>query len=125
MSGFETFLAERLEADGFSTEDVLSSFLPLAREVLETHLAGFVAPLEGLSELQVEGVRVWYEPSKRQLPRHNEKSVRSIEIANRTAVEVVSETRRVTEVGDASGAIVNLAIGDPEAAIERPVYLLG
>ena len=93
--------------------------------MLETHLAGFVAPLEGLSELQVEGVRIWYEQSKRQLPSHNEKSVRNIESANRTAVEVVSETRRVTEVGDASGTIVNLAIGEPEAAIERPVYLLG
>jgi predicted DNA-binding WGR domain protein len=125
MSGFETFLAERLEAGGFSTEDVLSSFLPLAREVLETHGAGFVAPLEGLGELQVDGVRIWYEQSKRQAPRQNEESVRSIEIANRTAVEVLSETRRVTEVGDAPGTIVNLAIGDHDAVMTRPVYLTG
>src|SRR3954468_8222425 len=125
MSGFDQFLAERLEATGFSTEDTLSSFLPLAREVLETHAAGFVAPLEGLSDLHVEGVRIWFEQSKRWAPRHNDKAVRHVEIANRAAVEVVSETRRVTEVGDGSGKLLNLAIGDPEAAIERLVYLAG
>ena len=34
---FHTFLGERMEAGGFSTEDVLASFLPLVREAMETH----------------------------------------------------------------------------------------
>jgi len=125
MTGFEDFLAERLEEGGFSTEDALSSFLPLAREALETHAAGFVAPLEGLADLHVEGVRIWFEQSKRRPTRHNESAVRRVEMASRAAVEVVSETRRVTEVGDESGTIVNLSIGAADKQIERPVYLAG
>ena len=74
MSSFQQFLAERLAAGGFSTEDTLASFLPLAREVLETHAAGFVAPLEGLADLQLEGARIWFEQSKRRTPRHNEQA---------------------------------------------------
>ena len=125
MSGFEQFLAERLAAGGFSTEDTLSSFLPLAREVLETHAARFVAPLEGLNDLHVEGVRIWFEQSKRQPPRQNEKAVRRVEVARRAAVEVVSEARRVADVSDGTGTTVNLAIGEVDAPIERPVYLSG
>jgi hypothetical protein len=123
--GFSQFLVERLEAGGFSTEDTLASFLPLAREVLETHGAGFVAPLDGVGELFVDGARIWFEQAKRQSPRRHESAVRSIEHASQGAVEIVAETRRITEVGDNSPADVNLAIGDPDAPITRPAYLPG
>jgi len=37
---FETFLRQRLEAGGFTTEDALSAFLPLLRQVVEAHERG-------------------------------------------------------------------------------------
>ncbi len=72
MTEFAKFLVDRLNAGAFSTEDVLSSFLPLAREVLEAHAAGYVAPLRGIDDLHVDGVRIWFEESKRQAPQIND-----------------------------------------------------
>jgi hypothetical protein len=51
MSSFQEFLRSCLERGGFSTEDALASFLPLARQVLQDHAKGKVAPLEGVAEL--------------------------------------------------------------------------
>ena len=48
-----------------------------------------------------------------------------MENIQRASVEILVETRRVTEVSDDSGTIVNLAIGDAESSITRPVYLSG
>src|SRR4026208_1192855 len=42
---FEELITGSLAAEDVSTEDVLASFLPLLREVLETHRLGLVAPL--------------------------------------------------------------------------------
>ena len=66
---FEQFLNEKLIGEDISTEDVLASFLPLLREVIEAHRHGLVAPLEGTQDLHVEGVRLWFEEARRQQPR--------------------------------------------------------
>jgi hypothetical protein len=55
--------------DPLATEDVLSSVLPLVREVIQAHRAGNVAPLEGLADLQVDGIRIWFEEARRQIGR--------------------------------------------------------
>lgn len=123
MTEFAKFLADRLDSGGFSTEDVLASFLPLAREVLETHAAGFVAPLEGVAELRMDDARIWFEQAKRQTPRRRESAIRSVERTSRVAVEIVTESRRVTEIGSDITSVVNLSIGDGEGPIARPVYL--
>ena len=125
MTDFAGFLKSRIDADGFTTEDALASFLPLAREVLDAHAAGMVAPLEGLSELQVEGVRIWFEEAKRLPVRRAGSKVRHVEQNSRSAVEVVSETRVTTEVDDGAEKVVNLAVGNPDKPITRPVYLPG
>ena len=95
MTTFHEYLRTRLETGGFSTEDALSSFLPLIREVLDAHAAGLVAPLEGLDDLHVEGARIWFEEAKRKEARNNNAALRSIEAANRAGVEIVSELRHV------------------------------
>lgn len=123
MTEFAKFLADRLDSGGFSTEDVLASFLPLAREVLETHAAGFVAPLEGVAELRMDGARIWFEQAKRQTPRHHDSAIRSVEKTSSAAIEIITEARRVTEVGSDITSVVNLSIGDGEGPITRPVYL--
>jgi len=125
MTAFADFLQSRLSTDGFTTEDALASFLPLAREVLDAHSAGMVAPLEGLEDLHVEGVRVWFEDAKRLPVRRAGPNIRRVEQENRSVVEVISETRVTTEVDDGSEKVINLAVGDPEKPITRPVYLPG
>lgn len=123
MTEFAKFLVDRLEAGAFSTEDVLSSFLPLAREVLEAHAAGFVAPLRGIDDLHVDGVRIWFEKSKRQAPQNNDAAIHKLDQKVVGAVEVVAETRRITNTDGDPGSLVNLAIGDLETTPSRPVYL--
>lgn len=122
MTDFREFLNERLEAGGFSTEDALASFLPLAREVQEAHAAGWVAPLRGASDLHVDGVRVWFEESKRTRPSEG-KGVDRVQRAGRAVFDVVSEHRVTTAVDDGSEQVRNLAVGDLEQPVTRPVYL--
>jgi len=125
VTAFADFLQSRFSTDGFTTEDALASFLPLAHEVLDAHSAGMVAPLEGLEDLQVEGVRIWFEDAKRRQVRRAGSNIRQVEQENRSAVEVISETRVTTEVDDGSEMVVNLAVGDLKQPITRPVYLPG
>ena len=125
MTSFHDYLTERLEIGGFSTEDTLASFLPLIREVLDAHAIDLVAPLEGLDALHVEASRIWFEEARRVAPRSNAAAVRRIEVAARAAVDIVTEQRRTVNVDEGHGEVVDLAIGDREVAITRPVYLLG
>ncbi|MCE9545000.1 MAG: WGR domain-containing protein [Planctomycetia bacterium] len=125
MTAFYDFLRERQETGGFSTEDVLATFLPLLREVLETHHLNMVAPLEGLSELRVEGVRAWFEEGKRQPPRSNAAELNRIEHSTVAALEIIDETRVTSELDDGQAKSANLAIGQRDQPVTRPVYLPG
>ena len=75
---FYQFLTHRLEGGGFTTEDALASFLPLLRETLDAHAADTVAPLVGLDDLRVDGVRIWFEEVRRREVRHNRAVLRRI-----------------------------------------------
>jgi hypothetical protein len=125
MMAFHDFLTDRIEAGGFSTEDTLASFLPLVREVIEAHAAGQVAPLEGLDELRVEHATIWFEEAKRCDLRNNATALRRVEAVNRAAVEVVVEARRTTDVDEGQEKVDNLAIGERDGEVTRPVYLPG
>ena len=107
------------------TEDVLSSILPLVREVIQAHRAGCVGPLEGLADLQVDGMRIWFEEARRQPPRRNETEVARIDQASRVAVEVLAESRRTTDVGQGEQQSSRVEIGSRGLPLERPVYLPG
>ena len=69
MSEFHAFLRERLASGGFSTEDTLASFLPLAEDVWDAHQADTVAPLVGLARLKVLGTTIWFENAERRRKR--------------------------------------------------------
>jgi hypothetical protein len=122
VSEFPQFLNERLDAGGFSTEDALASFLPLAREVAEIHAGGWVAPLCGVNDLRVDGVRLWFEESKRRRPTAGE-GLERVERSGRAVFEVVGEQRVSTSVDDGESQILNLAIGNGDSPVTRPVYL--
>lgn len=125
MMTFADFLQTRLAADGFTTEDALASFLPLAREVQEAHAAGLVAPLQGIEELRVEGVRIWFEEAKRAPVRRAGSDLQRVARDDRGAVEIVSERRVTTEIDDGSEQVLDLAVGDLDQPVTRPVYLPG
>ncbi|MCP5020834.1 MAG: DUF4011 domain-containing protein [bacterium] len=93
MSSFSEFLTRRNEAGGFSTEDVLSTCLPLLREVAETHAQGKVAPLNGIEALQVDGSRIWYPETARLDSRRSKGVLRSIHNDKKVSVEIIAEHR--------------------------------
>ncbi len=125
MITFHEYLRMRLEIGGFSTEDALACFLPLVREVLEAHAAGKVAPLEGLDALRVDGAKIWFEEAHRKDLRGNPGALRRCETAGGAPLEIVTERRVLTAVGDVDEEVVDLAIGRLDAPITRPVYLPG
>lgn len=122
---FQDFLLQRIELDVAPTDDVLAGFLPLAREVIEAHRAGCVAPLDALHELHVDDGRVWFEVAKRLPIRRNATELQRLEAASRVAVEVLSESRRTTDVSDGHEEVTSAEIGVRGERLERPVYLPG
>lgn len=124
MSAFLEFLRGRLATGGFSTEDALASFLPLARQVADAHAAGKVAPLDGVGALQVEGVRIWFHESALQAPALAPAELARLE-RPAAAVEVLSEHRRTVDVEGGGGEHVRLEIGARDAPPTRPAYVPG
>jgi predicted DNA-binding WGR domain protein len=123
MATFHEFLRSRIAAGGFSTEDVLASFLPLARQVAAAHAAGRVAPLDGIAALQVDGVRIWFHEDQLRAPARATAEVQRLD-RPRAGVEVLSEHRRTIDV-EGGGRAANLEIGARDQALTRPVYLPG
>jgi hypothetical protein len=123
MNEFYPFLRLRLESGGFSTEDVLSSFLPLARETLEAHAAGLVGPFDGLRGLKVDETRVWFGISDAHPLRSNFPAITRILQPQSAGLEIQSEIERTTNVDRGTAQVKNLQIGEPGNPIERPVFL--
>ena len=122
MGGFRDFLQDRIALGVTSTEDVLASFLPLMRQVLEAHQRNLVAPLRSVDHLHVEGVRLWYEESLNRSPSSKRDKVERLEKPQGRGLEILDETKRTLEVGGIDH-IQDLSVGRPGDKITRPVYL--
>jgi predicted DNA-binding WGR domain protein len=125
MISFRDFFLNRIEKGGFTTEDALASFLPLVRQVVATHRAGFVAPLQGVENLQVDGLRIFYDESRHLSPSLEIGKLKDLQKQDRRAVEVIGESRVTLEVDKGRETIVSLQIGERGREITRPVYLPG
>jgi hypothetical protein len=125
MIGFHEYLRQRLDTGGFTTEDALACFLPLARQTAAAHQAGLVAPLHGIGDLHVENGRLWFEEARRQQPRLQMQLLRQIERPATSAVEVVGEFHLSADVERGEQTVVSLNVGKRGEAITRPVYLSG
>jgi predicted DNA-binding WGR domain protein/DNA polymerase III delta prime subunit len=123
MSSFEDFLSKRRSEGGFSSEDLLVSFLPLLRQIIMEHENGWCAPLEGLATLQVEEARIWYPESKHLRPRNNTSALNKIDRLQVRAVEVLKK-RRIEETEENETAR-NLEAGKHEEKITHPICLPG
>jgi DNA polymerase III delta prime subunit len=125
MTTFADYLAQRLEAGGFTTEDALTSFLPLLRQVANAHRLGTVAPLQGVNAVQVETNRLWYEESQSRKPTLEPAKIREKEEPSSGAVEVVRQYRVETQVEQGIDSVISLQIGRRGEPFSQPVYLPG
>src|SRR5260370_21246778 len=125
MMTFRDFFLSRMQKGGFTTEDALASFLPLVRQVVATHRDGWVAPLQGVEDLQVDGLRIFYENTQHRSPSRQISKIREFDQAQKRAVDVRSESRVTLEVDQGQETVVSLQIGVRGQEITRPVYLPG
>src|ERR1700722_7610472 len=98
MTRFHDFFLERIEHGGFTTEDALTSLLPLIRQTAAAHAAGLVAPLQGLDALGVDGVRIFFDETLRSAPTLQSKTIETLERIENRALEVVGEVRFTIQV---------------------------
>lgn len=122
---FLIFLHRGSAAGGFGTDDVLAAILPLLEQTAEAHQRGLVAPLDGLTALLVEEMQLKIDPAGVRPPRKNTARIESLQKSAGTALEIVGESRRTTEVGEGTIAEDDLRIAAPGAEVTRPVYLPG
>lgn len=122
---FLDFLNHRLDSSGFTTEDALASFLPLARQVAAAHVAGKVAPLVGVETLRVDGVRIFFEESHLAPPTLEPHKLRDFERPAPHAIDVVGQYRLETEVETGVDQVTNLRVGKRGEPLTDPVYLPG
>jgi predicted DNA-binding WGR domain protein len=146
QSSFLKFLEAGVAKGGFETEDVLAAVLPLMKQVLAAHEAGLVAPLNGIEDLIItEAGQFMFAPAKANSSKKNSAKVKSLQSPVCNAVEVVAESRRVTDVdqsmltisdssvsaadgGAADGGAADGGAADGSAAdsgITKPVFLPG
>ncbi len=125
MIGFQEFIHDRLEKGGFTTEDALASFVPLLRQVVAAHRNGQVAPLWGVGDLWMDGVRIWFAEAKLSPPVVQPARIRELESSLSRALEVVGETRLSAEADSGEGTFESMQIGKRGEPISRPVYLPG
>ena len=125
MTSFHDFLRRQTEYGGFSTEDVLLSFLPLMRQVIVTHQDDQVAPLEGLGALQEDGARVSYSDDAECAERRNLRSVRRMLNYSSLGVDVVGQSRRVLDVDIGGHKYENGDVVKGQEDLQRPAFKAG
>ena len=125
MPTFVDFLADRIAAGGFATEDSLACFLPLARQVAAAHLAGQVAPLVGVDDLRVQGMAIFFEQARARAPELHPDRLRRAQPSAPRGVEIAGQYRYDVDADSGTGSTVDLRIAKRGEPIERPVYLPG
>ncbi len=114
MTSFHDFLHQRIEAGGFSTEDVLASIVPLMQQVIATHESGRVAPLDGLTALHVENGVIWYAKSNEVAAQNHLWKIRRLLKPQSRGVDVVGEYRVTQDVSDVITTVSDLRIASDD-----------
>lgn len=126
MSEFSTFLNQGIQQGGFETEDVLAAVLPLMFEVLAFHENGRVAPLRGISSIQVrEGRVLGLALSSGVETERNDNRLREFLTSPSHGLEVIGESKRETDIDTFAQNVTNLDVGSADVEITRPMYLPG
>lgn len=125
---FQEFLQSRIAMGGFTTEDAIQCFLPLARQVLAIHVQGKVAVMKGATGIE-------FGPGGLQLldsigidPTYRSGEVEQFSRVWRAAVDVVDQVvyREDLATGRSESTSQLVATQDDLAApLKRAVYLPG
>ena len=123
---FLKFLEAGVEKGGFETDDALAALLPLMKQVHATHQAGLVAPLDGIKNLTfTEQGNLTFAADQAIPPKKNTSKVEALQSPVSSAVDVVAESRRTTDIDHSSLAFSDLRIGPSDAEVTKPIYLPG
>ena len=122
---FVDYLADRRGIQPLSTDDSLGLFLPLLREVIDTHRCGQVAPLEGVEAISVDEGRLWYGDAQQRALRNHISVVERVELSIHDTVEVLSELHRTVDVNEFEQSARSAEIGSRDQVPERPMFLAG
>jgi predicted DNA-binding WGR domain protein len=123
---FLRFLEAGVAKGGFETDDVLAALLPLMQQVLAAHAAGLVAPLDGVRDLTAtDAGHLNFTPAQASPPQKASAKVERLQAPVSRAVEVVAESRRVTDVDKSTLTVSDQRVGAADGGITRPVYLPG
>ncbi len=121
---FLRFLEAGVAKGGFEADDVLAALLPLMKQVLATHEAGLVAPLNGLQDLDVaEAGHLMFGPPKVSPPERNNSKIEALRPPVSRAVDVVAESRRTADMDQASLAVSDHGVAPDGSNITKPVFL--
>ena len=86
---FCDFMLQRFQSGGFTTDDMLTTILPLCRETVDTHEAGLVAPLNGTGDLYVSNGQAWFQEAARQEQKTNLATLSLLERHSRSRNQAV------------------------------------
>lgn len=114
------------EAGGFGPDEVLGLVLPLFRQLSAAHEQGRVGPVDDPAALEVADTHLFLAPGRLVAPRRNSSRIGELQGAlARSGVEIVGESRQVSDLDEGRIAVANLEIGATDAELKRPVYLPG
>lgn len=120
---FLDFLRSR--GGALTTDDTLATLLPLFRQVLETHAAGRVAPLDGLGLILVDQGRAYFETAQACEPQLATQRIQRLETHATAAFEVVAQRVQTTDADVGDEEHKNLLVADRNDALDRPLHVVG
>ncbi len=123
---FLKFLKDGIARGGFETDDALCTVLPLMKQVLEAHDSGLVAPLEGITDLDLadQGF-LRFDVEKAVPPAKSADRLEELQSPLSSAMEVVAESRRTSDIDRATVTDLDLSIASGGETVTKPVFLPG
>jgi AAA domain/Protein of unknown function (DUF4011)/REase_MTES_1575 len=117
---FKSFFLNWKKLGSIGTEDVLSVFLPLAKQVGTLHATGKIAPLNGIDKLQVSLGHLWFANSEAKNPFLNWSALEKIQKPRHGNIHVTQSYR--DKMGDDDTEFSDAEVADPNEKEIRAAY---
>ena len=89
------FLKSAIEQGGFQTDDIVSSFVPLLKQVANLHEKGLVAPLDNILSIKVSNRILWFENASSSKPRLNTSNIERLQAAYSSSAFSISGQQEI------------------------------
>ncbi len=114
------------EHDGLSTDDVLTSLLPLFGQVVACHERGLVAPLEGVDALDLdEQLLVTFDEARAVCPRRDDRRLAEVQRATTRAFEVTGRAEATADITRGDYDVRSLDVLAPGDEVKSPIFVGG